>query len=551
MKIPIGWYKGTTDIQLIDDVERGLKCNCVCPGCLSPLVARKGGTNKPHFAHTSPSATQSCSETALHLSAKHWLQTNEQVWLPPHTLCTGGVSILNETYSEVEHSFCNPVALKSIELEQYLQELKIKPDVLCTIDILGTEYQLALEIAVTHKVDGDKYAKVNGSILNMVEIDLKHLLREATWTMESVGLAICEKRNIKWINVGPNLHESLYTRSIDMGALFWEERNKEISLWHSAVVDHFKRKPVITLPHFNHLKATLIKTVTDMEDNEHTVNLSEPPIIGGVFTIIKMGPISRHGVTLSLEWKGKACAIDVGLRKSQNSPYYANGASVLRLTGELPLPQRFEKSLIWVRSKKADRFTKKCEAERQLVKSNADEKIQFARKKVAQKIKSDILSKWETVKHYLKLEREKQPIPPTAANLMHLIERSIECKAALISNNYNLDDISERVRGYWVFGCHYHVWQLPLFIELTRHQHGFITASVVDGLLKKLGFKEMDEIRYLSVKKQPLKEISSLREIQLPVVYTVINDYLSLLAESGFLDVVEDQRFPTYTLAKG
>ena len=539
MKIPIGWYKGTTDIRLIGDVKRGSKCDCVCPGCLSPLVAKKGDVNAHHFAHTSPSVTQSCRETALHLLAKHWLQTNQRVWLPPHTVCSDGVSILNEPYCKVRHSFCNPVGLKSIELESYLQELKIQPDVLCTIDIFGTEYPLAVEIAVTHKVDKDKYAKVNGGILNMVEINLEHLLEEPTWTMESVGSAICGIPNIKWINVSPKLHESLYTRSIDMGALSWEERNKEIALWHSAVVDHFKRKPAITLPQFNHLKATLINTVTDMEDNEHTVNLSEPPIIGGVFTINKMGPISCHGVTLSLEWQGKAFTIDVGLRKSQNSPYYANGASALRLTGELPLPHRFEKSLIWVRSNKADRFEEKCEAERQLVKSNADRYIQ-----------SDILSKWETVNHYLKLEREKQSIPPTAANLTHLIERSIECKADLISNNYNLDDISWRVPGYWIFGCHYAVWQLPLFIELTTKPQGFITAPLVDKLLKGLGFKAMYEIQYLSVKKQTLEKISTLRATQLPVVYKVINGYLNWLAAGGYLDQVDGQRFNTYTLAK-
>ncbi|QQQ15866.1 hypothetical protein JJL53_24175 (plasmid) [Aeromonas media] len=35
----------------VDDVPRGLKCDCHCPSCLGRLVARQGEKNVPHFSH--------------------------------------------------------------------------------------------------------------------------------------------------------------------------------------------------------------------------------------------------------------------------------------------------------------------------------------------------------------------------------------------------------------------------------------------------------------------------------------------------------------------
>jgi len=68
-KIPYGERDG--DLLHISEVERGLKCNCVCPVCNSLLVARKGPKVKHHFGHY-PGANCS-AETVLHQLGKRLL----------------------------------------------------------------------------------------------------------------------------------------------------------------------------------------------------------------------------------------------------------------------------------------------------------------------------------------------------------------------------------------------------------------------------------------------------------------------------------------------
>ena len=35
----------------VDQVEKGMACNCICPACKSQLVARKGEVREHHFRH--------------------------------------------------------------------------------------------------------------------------------------------------------------------------------------------------------------------------------------------------------------------------------------------------------------------------------------------------------------------------------------------------------------------------------------------------------------------------------------------------------------------
>lgn len=51
--IPFGWHRPSEQAVDIHDVPRGLHCQCVCPSCDTPLIARKGEEKVWHFAHAS------------------------------------------------------------------------------------------------------------------------------------------------------------------------------------------------------------------------------------------------------------------------------------------------------------------------------------------------------------------------------------------------------------------------------------------------------------------------------------------------------------------
>lgn len=55
----------------VDDVPTGVYCNCICPACKEPLVAKNNGTKKMHhFTHLTGSECDYAYESMLHLIAK-------------------------------------------------------------------------------------------------------------------------------------------------------------------------------------------------------------------------------------------------------------------------------------------------------------------------------------------------------------------------------------------------------------------------------------------------------------------------------------------------
>jgi len=49
--IPYAFSKKLNRYVGVDEVERGLKCDCICPGCRMRLVSKQGDSNIHHFAH--------------------------------------------------------------------------------------------------------------------------------------------------------------------------------------------------------------------------------------------------------------------------------------------------------------------------------------------------------------------------------------------------------------------------------------------------------------------------------------------------------------------
>ena len=66
----------------ISEVEKGKNCNCICPSCRKPLIAKKGKKKAHHFCHPQNETCEYAYETALHMLAKEILCNCRRFVLP-------------------------------------------------------------------------------------------------------------------------------------------------------------------------------------------------------------------------------------------------------------------------------------------------------------------------------------------------------------------------------------------------------------------------------------------------------------------------------------
>jgi hypothetical protein len=159
----------------IHDVEQGLACGCVCPGCGAELIARKGSQRAHHFAHHNSAECNYGPESALHFRAKNVFLTEPYLLLP--------FLMITDTEAKRSHPELNLIdviesevaLLSQVEIEKHLGSFK--PDVTA---VLQTGEQIDIEIHVSHKVDMEKHRKVQSLGRLMLEIDLSKVARNCT-----------------------------------------------------------------------------------------------------------------------------------------------------------------------------------------------------------------------------------------------------------------------------------------------------------------------------------------------------------------------------------
>lgn len=143
----------------ISKVRKGLDCNCLCPSCKSPLVAKKGSYNVPHFAHYRVSDCKHGTETALHMMAKSIVAEQKKLFVPYTTKNVYGDSDGGRIFS-----FENAVIEKQLSAT-------VRSDVLLSIN----DRLLNVEIRVTHGVDENKIVELFNLGIPTIEIDLREI----------------------------------------------------------------------------------------------------------------------------------------------------------------------------------------------------------------------------------------------------------------------------------------------------------------------------------------------------------------------------------------
>jgi hypothetical protein len=174
-------------IAHISEVSSGLGCNCVCPGCGTRLVARKGDKKDHHFGHYGIEDGRLCQtgpETALHKFAKEVLALRLELDLPPLVIGRGPSTWVG--YPGGTYGF--DAAL----LESKLGE--IVPDVI----VRKGERHLLVEFVVTHACDEAKIARIVAMDVAAIEIDLSGLSRDTS--RADLEQAILTTAHRKWLH---------------------------------------------------------------------------------------------------------------------------------------------------------------------------------------------------------------------------------------------------------------------------------------------------------------------------------------------------------------
>ena len=174
MKNPYGLRSG--ELVSVEQVSRGLACNCTCPGCGHRLEANKGDIRRPYFSHYRGSECGAGYETALHILAKEVLSERKQLLLPRLTVQVERALFRAGTVRNkiVVIDGWERFTFESVAVEQVLG--CIIPDII--LELQGRK--LLVEIKVTHGIDQEKFEKIKALGVSTIEYDFSGANRALT-----------------------------------------------------------------------------------------------------------------------------------------------------------------------------------------------------------------------------------------------------------------------------------------------------------------------------------------------------------------------------------
>jgi competence protein CoiA len=181
-------------IRSVEEVTRGLACECSCPSCGAPVIARQGAVREWHFAHAAESDCKGGMETALHLAAKQLLLESSGLTIPEirvqrEVQLPDGRVGKGEAYRPEQW-----VDFQSVEAEKTVGT--IRPDIVVAI---GPKI-LFIEIAVTHFVDKEKRSTLASYDVPTIEIDLASY-QGGNWTWDLLRNYVIENAQLKrWVH---------------------------------------------------------------------------------------------------------------------------------------------------------------------------------------------------------------------------------------------------------------------------------------------------------------------------------------------------------------
>ena len=216
----------------VDDVPRG-DSGVICPSCKSTLIAKKGEQVLDHFAHIGRLERRGCSETALHMYAKRYLETckGKHLRLPGFLSEPGARSDeLRIDVAKAEMRFPNGIKrFADVGLRLEMRRPRNRDGNQSGGYTYGTPFSLAFEICVTNPKNGAYVVDVERSGLYALEQVItpelvKHWRLSSTtfsWEGAVKHLILNVTRGKRWLRPHPDVDSFSIPRQKN-GYLEWQ-----------------------------------------------------------------------------------------------------------------------------------------------------------------------------------------------------------------------------------------------------------------------------------------------------------------------------------------
>ena len=160
--------------DLDETTEFGRRCNCICPKCGKPLIARiKGKKRKKHFAHDDQTVCSGAYESAVHRLVKEVIEEGTGIKLPHvvSSFAESGYFVLDSIVRYKAVLSEGEIILPDIGKTEVEKELgNIRPDLI--IEHAG--HKLIIEVLVSHAVDEEKKQLIKEIGISCIEIDFSY-----------------------------------------------------------------------------------------------------------------------------------------------------------------------------------------------------------------------------------------------------------------------------------------------------------------------------------------------------------------------------------------
>lgn len=185
-------------MRSVEEVSRGLSCECTCTCCGDRVIARQGEVREWHFAHASGEECAGAAESALHHAAKQVLLDNKGTSLPGRLVST--TAKLDDGRSGKGFASRPELWVDFDGVEAEVKYREVKPDIVATVNGMI----IFIEVAVTHFIDEEKLKRLHEYNVPTIEIDLARFSHQK-WDWELLHEVVVESAIYKsWILVWEN-----------------------------------------------------------------------------------------------------------------------------------------------------------------------------------------------------------------------------------------------------------------------------------------------------------------------------------------------------------